>query len=93
MTPIILNDTPIEEYEGIHVKREDLSAPPGAPPFSKIRGLVRHLEKLKKQGFIGAAYVETSVSMAGWGSGMGVRSSKYEMFNIQPGIQKAYPLT
>jgi len=67
MKEIILNDTPIEEYDGIHVKREDLCAPPGAPPFSKIRGLVKHLEKLKQQGFEGAAYVETSVSMAGWG--------------------------
>lgn len=64
---IILRDTPIEEYQGIHVKREDLCAPPGAPPFSKIRGLVKHLEKLKQQGYTGAAYVETSISMAGWG--------------------------
>ncbi len=64
---ILLRDTPIEEHEGVFVKREDLCAPPGAPPFSKIRGLVKHLEKLKKQGYKGVAYVETSVSMAGWG--------------------------
>ncbi len=63
----LIDDTPIEEYNGIYVKREDLCAPPGAPPFSKIRGLIKHLEKLKQQGYIGVAYVETSVSMAGWG--------------------------
>lgn len=64
---ILLARTPIERYDGIDVKREDLCAPPGAPPFSKIRGLVKHLEKLKERGFTGAAYVETSISMAGWG--------------------------
>lgn len=67
MSGIAIKDTPVEEYNGVYVKREDLCVPPGAPPFSKIRGLVKHLEKLKHQGYIGAAYVETSVSMAGWG--------------------------
>lgn len=64
---IILRNTPIEVYQGIYVKREDLCAPEGAPPFSKIRGLVAHLTQLKQQGYIGVAYVETSISMAGWG--------------------------
>lgn len=63
----ILWDTPIEEHNGIHVKREDLCAPPEAPPFSKIRGLVKHLDHLKRDGRKGVAYVETSISMAGWG--------------------------
>lgn len=67
MSAILLRDTPIEEYDGVYVKREDLCAPEGAPPFSKIRGLVKHLEKLKREGYIGVSYVETSVSMAGWG--------------------------
>jgi len=64
---LLLRDTPIEAYCGVYVKREDLCAPPGAPPFSKIRGLVKHLEQLKREGVVGVAYVETSVSMAGWG--------------------------
>ncbi len=63
----MINDTPIEEYQGIHVKREDLCAPVGAPPFSKIRGVVDHLKHLKRAGWKGVAYVETSISMAGWG--------------------------
>jgi hypothetical protein len=92
VTPIILNDTPIEEYEGIHVKREDLSAPPGAPPFSKIRGLVRHLEKLKKQGFIGAAYVETSVSMAGWGVAWACAHLNMKCLIFNPVYKKPIPL-
>ncbi len=64
---MILRSTPIEHYEGIDVKREDLCVPAGAPPFSKIRGLVKHLGNLKRRGYAGAAYVETSISMAGWG--------------------------
>ena len=60
-------DTPIEKYQGVFVKREDLCAPPDAPPFSKIRGLMKHLEQLKEEGVEGVAYVETSISMAGWG--------------------------
>lgn len=59
--------TPIETYNGIDVKREDLCAPEGAPPFSKIRGLVPYLERLKKHGYSGVGYTETAVSMAGWG--------------------------
>jgi len=48
MSTVLLRDTSVEEYDGIYVKREDLCAPEGAPPFSKIRGLVKHLEKLKR---------------------------------------------
>lgn len=51
----------------IYVKREDLCAPAGAPTFSKIRGLMPHLTKLKNEGYTTIGYVETSVSMAGWG--------------------------
>lgn len=50
----------------IYVKREDLCAPPGAPPFSKIRGVVKHLEKIKNSGITTVGYTETSISMAGW---------------------------
>ena len=45
MSAFLLRDTPVEEYDGIYVKREDLCAPEGAPPFSKIRGLVKHSRK------------------------------------------------
>lgn len=51
----------------IYVKREDLCAPEGAPPFSKIRGLYAHLSSLKESGIETVGYTETSISQAGWG--------------------------
>ncbi len=66
-----LRATPVESYSEqgrtILVKREDLCAPDGAPPFSKIRGLLAHLSQLKAEGVTTVGYVETSISMAGWG--------------------------
>jgi hypothetical protein len=67
----VIKNTPVEVYTGgngiVFVKREDLCAPEGAPPFSKIRGIVRRLRKLKREGVKVVGYVETSISMAGWG--------------------------
>lgn len=67
----LLQQTPVETYmiEGqeILVKREDRATPPPGPPFSKIRGLVPYLEDLKASGYRNIGYVETSISMAGWG--------------------------
>lgn len=66
-----MKNTPIELYNigntPIYVKREDMCAPEGAPPFSKIRGLMKVLKNLKAQGYTHIGYTETSVSMAGWG--------------------------
>jgi hypothetical protein len=66
---IQLVSSPIETYPHWDVKREDLCAvhEPNAPPFSKIRGVVPHLEKLYRCGIRFVGYVETSISMAGWG--------------------------
>lgn len=64
---IELFSTPIELHNGIYVKREDLSTPHPGPSFSKIRGLIPVLERLKKEGYKTIGYTETSVSMAGWG--------------------------
>lgn len=70
-TRLILNNSPLEVYSigsrRIWVKREDLCAPDGAPPFSKLRGLIPHLQEMKRDGCSSVAYVETAVSMAGWG--------------------------
>jgi len=68
---MIINNTPIEQFningKPVYVKREDLCVPPGAPPFSKMRGVWERLTKLKKEGVYVVGYVETSISMAGWG--------------------------
>jgi len=68
-----LKDTPTEKYllkgHPVYVKKEGLCCLeyPYAPPFSKVRGLAQRMEKLAEQGFKMVGYVETSVSMAGWG--------------------------
>lgn len=67
----LMTDTPVEEYtlrgRTVLVKREDQAAPYPGPPFSKVRGLVPYLEDLKEIGLVNIGYVETSISMAGWG--------------------------
>lgn len=59
--------TPVETYNGIFVKRDDLCFPAPAPTFSKCRGLIPHLQKLKEKDINIIGYTETSISMAGWG--------------------------
>ena len=73
---MILRSTPVELYEhqgwNYWVKREDLCCESvGAPPFSKIRGLMKVLERLKDVGYTHVGYTETSISMAGWGVAFG----------------------
>ncbi len=59
-------NTPIEKYNGIYVKREDLcTLNTTAPPFSKCRGVFARLQKLKKEGIQNVGYLETSISMGG----------------------------
>ena len=66
-----LTRTPIEKYEVsgkiIKVKREDSCVPSPGPPFSKVRGLLPHMKALKDKGVTTVGYVESSISMAGWG--------------------------
>jgi threonine dehydratase len=68
---IPLQGTPVEEYclagKRVLVKREDMACLPPGPPFSKMRGVFPALLTLKKAGATHVHYVETSVSMAGWG--------------------------
>jgi hypothetical protein len=63
--------TPVDEFviagHRVWVKREDQCCDLPAPPFGKMRGLLRHMEKLIDRGVQTVGYVETSVSMAGWG--------------------------
>lgn len=63
--------TPIELYDiekgKVSVKREDLCCPYPGPPFSKIRGVVKRMQKMKEEGITAIGYAETSISMACWG--------------------------
>ena len=64
----ILQDTPTEEFsKGYFVKREDMACLPPGPPFAKVRGLYRGLQKIKERGIDTVGYFETSISMATWG--------------------------
>lgn len=66
----IKNNTPVINYEIgeilISVKREEMCCVDG-PPFSKVRGIVAHMKKMKEDGVTIVGYTETSISMAGWG--------------------------
>ncbi len=66
----LINNTPVIDYEVgellVNVKREEMCCPDG-PPFSKMRGIVTHMKKLKESGITVVGYTETSISMAGWG--------------------------
>lgn len=64
---MIQNNTPIEKYDGVFVKREDLACLSPGPPFAKVRGLYKHMLSLKERGVQTVGYTETSISMAGWG--------------------------
>lgn len=65
--------TPIEVYDDVYVKRDDLCFSLPAPPFSKCRGILDHLIKLRYAGIKYVGYTETSVSMAGWGIAWGCK--------------------
>lgn len=71
----LIENTPIELYNHklgqYWVKREDLACPTPGPPFSKVRGLMKVLEKEKANGTKTIGYTETSISMAGWGIAWG----------------------
>jgi len=68
---LIRKNTPIETYDvrgrTVYVKREDLCTEPPGPPFSKCRGLYAKLKKMRDEGVEVVGYVETPISMAGWG--------------------------
>lgn len=67
----MIQDTPIKKYQikgkQVWVKREDLACFPPGPPFAKVRGLLPILEELKERGIKTVGYMETDISMAGWG--------------------------
>jgi len=65
-------DTPVESHyikgREIWVKREDLCTQIPGPPFSKCRGLYPHMKRLRDEEKVHiVGYVETPISMAGWG--------------------------
>jgi len=70
---MIIYNTKIEKYYPpnisipYYVKREDLCCALPGPPSAKMRGLNLFLEKKKKEGVKEVGYMDTAISMAGWG--------------------------
>lgn len=68
-----MRHTPVETHHcdnGVFfVKREDLCCRnmKGAPPNAKMRGLYLRLQTLKNRGVECVGYMDTAISMAGWG--------------------------
>lgn len=64
---MLVNNTPVQIHHiagrELLVKREDLCAPFPGPSFSKIRGVVAHIQN-RPEGFIGV--LDTFHSKAGW---------------------------
>jgi 1-aminocyclopropane-1-carboxylate deaminase/D-cysteine desulfhydrase-like pyridoxal-dependent ACC family enzyme len=85
---MIQDNTPLEKYKidgrTIYVKREDLCTQLPGPPFSKCRGLYPHMKRLRdEKGITTVGYVETPISMAGWGvawcgANLGIKTVIYE---------------
>jgi len=92
----LVHGTPIERYEVkgqmVYVKRDDLAAPYPGPPFSKVRGLMPVLERMKKEGKEAAGYTETSVSMAGWGVAWGCALLGLRAIIFDPQYKETPPL-
>lgn len=86
------NNTPVEIYDNILVKREDLATPIPGPSFSKVRGLIPVLERLKKEGYKTIGYTETSVSMAGWGVAWACQELGLKCIIFDPQYKETLPL-
>lgn len=78
---MLVDDTPIQKYGEIWVKREDLCATPPDPPFSKYRGVVAHLQK-RPETVIGV--LDTFHSQAGWAVASACKLLKKHCVNYWP---------
>ena len=88
----LIENTPIELYNHAlgqyWVKREDLACPAPGPPFSKVRGLMKVLEREKAAGTKVIGYAETSISMAGWGIAWGCHQLGLKTVIFDPQYKK-----
>jgi len=69
----------------ILVARDDLYAPPPAPPLAKLRGVRAHLEAHRPDGFVGV--FDTRVSKAGWGTAYVCRELGIECHVYYPALK------
>ncbi len=86
---MLVNHTSLETYElhgrSILVKREDLCCPYPGPSFSKMRGVLAHIEK-RPEHFIGV--LDTFHSKAGWGVAYACKQLGKQAINFWPRYKK-----
>jgi len=67
----INEQTPISKYiinnNEIFVKREDLFSTYPAPSLAKLRGIIKYVEKLEREGVKLLGILDTRISKSGWG--------------------------
>jgi hypothetical protein len=89
---LLVNGTPIRTYEiGDHevlVKREDLCCPAPGPSFSKMRGVVSHINN-RNDEVIGV--LDTLHSKAGWGVSWACNQLERQCVNFWPRYKKDPP--
>lgn len=64
---VAFRHTPVEQVEGILVKREDLCALPPMPPLAKMRGVFAYIGRLAGEGVRQVGVLDTKVSKSGQG--------------------------
>lgn len=84
ISQLVKTGTPWEQHGGIWVKREDLCCPEG-PRFSKIRGLIEHLQQFPRGSLIGV--LDTIHSKGGWGAAYICRELELRCEVFFPGPQ------
>lgn len=93
MGDIFIN-TKVEQHkkDGVvyYVKREDLCNPSPAPPFAKVRGLYLFLQKLKQRGVTTVGYMDTAISMAGWGISCYAKKLSMQAVIFYPAYKDGY---
>lgn len=88
MTSTLLQTaTPLEDHldrYGLLVKREDLSCPPPGPPFSKMRGVIAHMQARYNEGVRLFGALDTVHSQAGHAVALGARELGVPCINFFP---------
>lgn len=87
LSPLLNYATPLEDHLdrfGLLVKREDLSCPPPGPPFSKMRGVIAHMQARYNEGVRLFGVLDTSHSQAGNAVALGARELGVPCINFFP---------
>lgn len=96
-TPIeVISEKPITvsgPYFDYVLKHEERACADPGPAFSKVRGLYAHLRRIRDgEGVRRVGYVESAISMAGWGVAWACRELGMEAVIFDPQHKKPHPV-